>query len=90
MSDGKVKQDINLLEYPLWFQDECEAENNEKGFVWEHPNGPRPNTRVTSRHLTPNSFLPSPFPAFFCALAVSSRQHGVYHQAPRAGIASDG
>lgn len=39
MSDGKVKQDINLLEYPLWFQDECKAENQEKGFVWEHPNG---------------------------------------------------
>lgn len=39
MSGGKVKQDINLLEYPLWFQDECEAESNEKGFFWEHPNG---------------------------------------------------
>ncbi|MDD3376537.1 MAG: RepB family plasmid replication initiator protein [Candidatus Riflebacteria bacterium] len=39
MSDGKIKQDINLLEYPLWFQDECEAEIRENGFVWKHPNG---------------------------------------------------
>jgi len=39
MSNEKIKQDINLLEYPLWFQDECEAETLEKGFLWEHPNG---------------------------------------------------
>ncbi|MEK7226433.1 MAG: replication initiation protein, partial [Bacteroidota bacterium] len=31
-----VKQDINLLEYPLWFQDECEAEKSEGGFIWRY------------------------------------------------------
>lgn len=39
MTEKMIKQDINLLEYPLWFQDECEAENLEKGFIWKHPNG---------------------------------------------------
>ncbi len=39
MSKEMVKQDINLLEYPLWFQDECEAEKCENGFVWKHPKG---------------------------------------------------
>ena len=39
MTKDGVKQDINLLEYPLWFQDECEAEIKTKGFFWKHPNG---------------------------------------------------
>lgn len=39
MSKEMVKQDINLLEYPLWFQDECEAEKSDHGFVWKHPKG---------------------------------------------------
>jgi len=34
-----VKQDINLLEYPLWFQDELEAKRSETGFVWKHEKG---------------------------------------------------
>jgi len=39
MSKEMVKQDINLLEYPLWFQDECEAEKCVNGFVWNHSKG---------------------------------------------------
>lgn len=39
MSKEMVKQNINLLEYPLWFQDECEAAKCENGFVWKHPKG---------------------------------------------------
>lgn len=39
MANEMVKQDINLLEYPLWFQDECEAKSQGNGFIWEHPNG---------------------------------------------------
>ncbi len=39
MSKEMVKQDINLLEYPLWFQDECEAEKSETGFVWRISKG---------------------------------------------------
>ena len=39
MSKEMVKQDINLLEYPLWFQDECEAERSETGFVWRLSKG---------------------------------------------------
>jgi len=39
MSKEMVKQDINLLEYPLWFQDECEAEKSEGIFIWRHPKG---------------------------------------------------
>jgi len=39
MSKAMVKQDINLLEYPLWFQDECEAKKCENGFVWKHSKG---------------------------------------------------
>lgn len=35
MSKEMVKQDINLLEYPLWFQDECEAKRTQTGFVWK-------------------------------------------------------
>jgi len=35
MSKAMVKQDINLLEYPLWFQDKCEAKKTETGFVWK-------------------------------------------------------
>lgn len=34
MAKEMVKQDINLLEYPLWFQDECEAKRTQTGFVW--------------------------------------------------------
>lgn len=34
MKKEMVKQDINLLEYPLWFQDECQAKKTETGFVW--------------------------------------------------------
>lgn len=34
MKKEMVKQDINLLEYPLWFQDECQAKRTETGFVW--------------------------------------------------------
>ena len=39
MKKEMVKQDINLLEYPLWFQDELEAEKSDTGFIWKHPNG---------------------------------------------------
>lgn len=39
MSKEMVKQDINLLEYPLWFQDELEAQRSETGFVWKHAKG---------------------------------------------------
>jgi len=39
MKKELVKQDINLLEYPLWFQDELEAERSEAGFIWKHPKG---------------------------------------------------
>lgn len=35
MKKEMVKQDINLLEYPLWFQDECQAKKTETGFVWQ-------------------------------------------------------
>jgi hypothetical protein len=36
MAKEMVKQDINFLEYPLWFQDECEAEKCEGGFIWRY------------------------------------------------------
>ena len=39
MTKKMVKQDINLLEYPLWFQDELEAKRSETGFVWRHEKG---------------------------------------------------
>lgn len=39
MAKEMVKQDINLLEYPLWFQDECEAERSATGFVWRISKG---------------------------------------------------
>lgn len=39
MPKEMIKQDINLLEYPLWFQDECEAERSEGGFIWRHSKG---------------------------------------------------
>lgn len=45
MSKEMVKQDINLLEYPLWFQDECEAEKSESGFIWRQSKGTDPNTK---------------------------------------------
>lgn len=35
----KIKQDINFLENPLWFQDERLAEQNEKGYIWEDKEG---------------------------------------------------
>lgn len=34
-----VKQDINSLENPFWFQDETLAERSEDGFVWKNSNG---------------------------------------------------
>lgn len=39
MTKEMIKQDINLLEYPLWFQDEIEAERSATGFVWKHEKG---------------------------------------------------
>ena len=41
MADTKemVRQSINLLEYPLWFQDERMAEANEETFVWQDREG---------------------------------------------------
>ena len=38
MSDKMVKQDINFLEFPLWFQDKYEA-NDAKFFLWEDSRG---------------------------------------------------
>lgn len=45
MSKDMVKQDINLLEYPLWFQDECEAERSETGFIWRLSKGDDPEKK---------------------------------------------
>lgn len=45
MSKELIKQDINLLEYPLWFQDECEAEKSETGFTWRITKGENSDTK---------------------------------------------
>jgi len=45
MSKEMVKQDINILEYPLWFQDECEAEKCEGGFIWRLSKGKSPDEK---------------------------------------------
>lgn len=37
MGKELVKQDMNFLEYPLWFQD-CRLAEQEEGSVWEHQN----------------------------------------------------
>lgn len=41
MTDNKemVRHNINLLEYPIWFQDERLAENSEEGVVWRDLEG---------------------------------------------------
>ena len=39
MDQTKVKQNINFLEYPLWFQDEVSAANSESGMVWKDREG---------------------------------------------------
>ena len=41
MTTGKemIRQNINLLEYPLWFQDERMATSAEDGFVWQDIEG---------------------------------------------------
>lgn len=35
----RIKQDINFLENPLWFQDEKLAEANEDGYLWQDKEG---------------------------------------------------
>lgn len=35
----KIKQDLNFMENPLWFQDEKMAQRSEKGFVWQDKDG---------------------------------------------------
>jgi len=39
MERENVKQNINFLEYPLWFQDEVSAANAEQGIVWKDREG---------------------------------------------------
>lgn len=39
MSKDLIKQDINLLEYPLWFQDSHLAQNCKDGYVWKDKEG---------------------------------------------------
>lgn len=39
MSRELIKQDINFLENPLWFQDEKLAKRTEDGFVWKDKDG---------------------------------------------------
>ncbi len=39
MEREKVKQNINFLEYPLWFQDEIAAANAEQGMIWKDREG---------------------------------------------------
>ena len=39
MDQTKVKQNVNFLEYPLWFQDEVAAANSESGMVWKDREG---------------------------------------------------
>ena len=38
MDKNLIKQSVNLLEYPLWFQDECLAENS-RGVTWSDREG---------------------------------------------------
>ena len=39
MTKQLVKQDINCLEYPLWFQDDRFAEHHEDGYTWKNAKG---------------------------------------------------
>ena len=39
MERNNVKQNINFLEYPLWFQDEIAAANAEEGMIWKDREG---------------------------------------------------
>jgi len=39
MNDKLVKQDINFLEHPLWFQDSKLAETSNEGFIWQDQAG---------------------------------------------------
>ncbi|MDX9815606.1 MAG: replication initiator protein A [Smithellaceae bacterium] len=39
MERDNVKQNINFLEYPLWFQDEIAAANAEEGMIWKDREG---------------------------------------------------
>jgi len=39
MERENVKQNINFLEYPLWFQDEIAAANAEEGMTWKDREG---------------------------------------------------
>lgn len=39
MNKNMVKQDINSLENPFWFQDENLAELSETGYIWNNGNG---------------------------------------------------
>ena len=39
MERENVKQNINFLEYPLWFQDEIVASNTEQGMIWKDREG---------------------------------------------------
>lgn len=39
MKKEMVKQDINCLEYPLWFQDDRFAEHHEEGYTWKNSKG---------------------------------------------------
>ncbi len=39
MERENVKQNINFLEYPLWFQDEIAATNAEEGMIWKDREG---------------------------------------------------
>ena len=39
MERENVKQNINFLEYPLWFQDEIAAANAEQGMIWKDREG---------------------------------------------------
>ena len=34
-----VKQDINFLENPIWFQDEVSAKKNKEGYIWKDKEG---------------------------------------------------
>lgn len=36
---ARIKQDINFMENPLWFQDERLAEQSEKGYIWQDKEG---------------------------------------------------
>jgi hypothetical protein len=39
MDRENVKQNVNFLEYPLWFQDEVLAANSEQGMIWKDREG---------------------------------------------------